>query len=115
MRETTSRTIETTSRVIEMTTRGCRADEGRGKAEGVSGRLETTGRYYSLVTTGQLIYSRVQGERSRVESQREGVYTEHRTLSIYGKGEDRKQGNQMIARRSNRENETTEIGSRVWQ
>ena len=26
------------------------------------------------------------------------------------KGEDRKQGNQMIARRSNHENETTEIG-----
>ena len=45
MRETTSRTIETMSRVIETTTRGCRADKGRGKAEGVSSRLETTGRF----------------------------------------------------------------------
>ena len=41
---------------------------------------------------------------------REGVYTEYRTLSIYGKGEDRKQGNQTIARRSNYENKTTNIG-----
>ena len=68
MRETTSRTIETTSRAIETMTRGCRADERRGKAEGVSGRLETTGRCYSLATTGRLIYSRVQGEGSQVES-----------------------------------------------
>ena len=44
--------------------RGCRADEGRGKVEGVSGRLGTTGCYHSLVMTGQLIYSREQGERS---------------------------------------------------
>ena len=80
--ETTSRAIETTSRARETTTRGCRADEGRGKAEGVSHRLETTGRFYSLVTTGRLIYYRKQGERSQVESQREGVYTEYRTLSI---------------------------------
>ena len=50
------------------------------------------------MTTGQLIYSREQGERSQVESWREGVYTEYRTLSIYRKGEDRKQGNQMITR-----------------
>ena len=76
----------------------------------MSGRLRTTGRFYSLVTTGQLIYSRVQGEGSQVESQREGVYTEYRTLSIYEKGEDRMQGNQTIARQSNRENETTKIG-----
>ena len=47
-----------------MMMRGCRADEGRGKVEGVSGRLETIGRSYSLATTGQLIYSRVQGEGS---------------------------------------------------
>ena len=40
---------------------------------------------------------------------REGVYTEYRTLSIYGKGEDRKQGNQTITRQSNHENKTTEI------
>ena len=65
---------ETMSRVIEMmtraraTTRGRRADEGRGKAGGVSSRLETTGRYYSLAMTGQLIYSRVQGEGSQVKS-----------------------------------------------
>ena len=72
-----------TSRVIEMMSRvRDDNDERRGKAEGVSGRLETTGCYYSLVTTGQLIYSREQGERSQVESQREGVYTEYRTLSI---------------------------------
>ena len=58
---------ETTTRA-RATTRGCRADEGGGKAEGVSGRLETTGRYYSLAMTGRLIYSRVQGEGSRVES-----------------------------------------------
>ena len=58
MRETTSRTIETMSRTIEMTRRviettrraiammrGCRIDEGRGKAEGVSSRLETTGHF----------------------------------------------------------------------
>ena len=49
-------------------TRGCRADEGRDKAEGVSSRLETTGRYYSLAMTGQLIYSTVQGEGSQVKS-----------------------------------------------
>ena len=55
--------------------------------------METTGHFYSLATTGQLIYYRKQGERSQVESQREGVYTEYRTLSIYRKGEDRKQGN----------------------
>ena len=66
--ETTSRAREMTSRARETTSRGCRADKGRGKAEGVSSRLETTGRYYSLVTTGQLIYSRVQGEGSQVES-----------------------------------------------
>ena len=77
-----SRMIETTSRAIETTTRGCRADKGRGKAEGVSGRLETTGCCYSLATTGRLIYYKKQGERSQVESQREGVYTEYRTLSI---------------------------------
>ena len=46
-----------------------------------------------LVKTGRLIYRRDQGERSQVESQREGVYTEYRTLSIYRKGEDGKQGN----------------------
>ena len=50
--------IEITRRAIA-TTRGRRVDKGRGKAEGVSGRLETT---------GQLIYSRVQGEGSQVES-----------------------------------------------
>ena len=68
MSETTSRVIETMSRARETMMRGHRADEGRGKAEGVSGRLETTGHYYSLVMTGQLIYSRVQGvkESSRV-------------------------------------------------
>ena len=70
--ETTSRAREMTSRARETTSRGCRADEGRGKAEGVSGRLETTGRSYSLATTGQLIYYREWGERSQVESQREG-------------------------------------------
>ena len=59
--ETTSRAIGTMSRVG--------ADEGRGKAEGVSSRLETTGRYYSLAMTGQLICYRKQGERSQVESQ----------------------------------------------
>ena len=72
MVETTSRVIETTSRA-RATTRGRRADEGRGKAEGVSGRL---GDYRALV------YYRKQGERSQVKSQREGVYTEYRTLSI---------------------------------
>ena len=64
MSEMTSRAIETTSRARETMTRGCRADEGRGKAEGVSSRLETTGHYYSLAMTGRLIYSRVQGEGS---------------------------------------------------
>ena len=59
-----------------------RADEGRDKAEGVSSRLATTRRFYSLATTGRLIYYRKQGEKSQVESQREGVYTEYRTLSI---------------------------------
>ena len=71
-----SRAIEMMSRVRETTMRGYRADkgrghrvdEGRGKAEGVSGRLGTTGCYYSLVTTGQLIYSREQGEGSQVKS-----------------------------------------------
>ena len=62
-----------------------------------------------LVKTGRLIYRRDQGERSQVESQREGVYTEYRTLSIYRKGEDGKQGNRMIARQSNCENNTTEL------
>ena len=55
--------------------------------------METTRSFVTLVTTGQLIYYRKQGESSQVESQREGVYTEYRTLSIYRKGEDRKQGN----------------------
>ena len=63
-----------------------------------------------LAKTGRLIYRRDQGVRSRVESQREGVYTEYRTLSIYGKGEDRKRGNQTIARQSNCENDPTESG-----
>ena len=63
-----------------------------------------------LVTTGQLIYSREQGERSQVKSWGEGVYTEYRILSIYGGGEDGKQGNQMIARQSNCENNTTKWG-----
>ena len=52
MSEMTSRAIGTMSRVRETTTRGYRADKGRGKAEGVSSRLETTGHYYSLATTG---------------------------------------------------------------
>ena len=43
VRETTSRVRETTSRARETMTRGRRADEGRGKAEGVSVRLESTG------------------------------------------------------------------------
>ena len=33
----------------------------------------------SLVKTGQLIYSREKGERSQVESWREGVYSAQRT------------------------------------
>ena len=41
-----------TSRAIE-TTRGRRADKGRGKAEGVSGRLETTGRFYTIGNRGK--------------------------------------------------------------
>ena len=57
MRETTSRTIETTSRAIETTTRGCRADKGRGKAEGVSRRLETTGRFYTIGNRGKGVKS----------------------------------------------------------
>ena len=73
--------VETMSRVIETMSRE-RADKGRGKAEGVSGRLGTTGHFYSLVMTGQLIYYRKQGERSQVELQREGVYTEYGILSI---------------------------------
>ena len=68
-----SRAIKMTNRARETTTRMHRADEGRGKAEGVSGRLGTTGCYYSLATTGRLIYSRVQGEGSRVESERGGL------------------------------------------
>ena len=52
MVETMSRARETTSRARETITRGHRADKGRGKAEGVSSRLETTGRSYSLATTG---------------------------------------------------------------
>ena len=46
-----------------------------------------------LAMTGQLIYSREQGERSQVKSWREGAYTEYRTLSIYRKGKDGKQEN----------------------
>ena len=64
MSKMTSRVKEVTSRVKVTTMRGRRVDEGRGKAEGVSGRLGTTGHYYSLATTRQLIYSRVQGEGS---------------------------------------------------
>ena len=56
MRETTSRTIETTSRA-RATTRGRRADEGRGKAEGVYGRLETTGRFYTIGNRGKGVKS----------------------------------------------------------
>ena len=51
--ERTSRAREMTSRARETTTRGRRADEGRGKAEGVSGRLETTGRFYTVEYRGK--------------------------------------------------------------
>ena len=54
--ETTSRTIETTSRAIEMMSR-VGADEGRGKAEGVYGRLETTGRFYTIGNRGKGVKS----------------------------------------------------------
>ena len=63
MSETTSRTIETTSRTIEMTSRAIEttsrvgADEGRGKAEGVSGRLGTTGRFYTVEYRGKGVKS----------------------------------------------------------
>ena len=44
-----SRTIETTSRV--------RADKGRGKAEGVSGRLGTTGCFFTIGNRGKGVKS----------------------------------------------------------
>ena len=50
--ETMSRAREMMSRVRETTMRGHGTDEGRGKAEKVSGRLGTTGCCYSLVMTG---------------------------------------------------------------
>ena len=70
-------------------TRTRRKQGGREGHDEVSPNLDYSTRGL-LVTTGQLIYSREQGERSQVKSWREGVYTEYRTLSIYGKGEDGK-------------------------
>ena len=47
-----SRMMKMMSRAIEMTSR-VRADKGRGKAEGVSGRLGTTGCLYTVEYRGK--------------------------------------------------------------
>ena len=57
MSKMTSRVKEVTSRVKVTTMRGRRVDEGRGKAEGVSGRLGTTGHFYTVEYRGKGVES----------------------------------------------------------